>query len=71
MKRATLNVTRINNRIKVKKVKAWLQQHGVIDVVALSEVKVSGQKLKKKLQEVDNNLIWLYSFMSKDQEELH
>ena len=57
----SLNVKGLTNPKKVKKVQAWRRNQGSIDVLVLTEIKVTGIELEKRLKEIDDKFLWIYS----------
>ena len=62
MKIMSLNVKGMTNPSKINKIRKWRRQQGFLDVLVLTEVKVSGVELEERLKKIDDNLIWITSF---------
>ena len=62
MKIMSLNVKGMTNPTKVNKMRSWRRQQGFLDVLVLTEVKVSGIELEEIFKKIDDNFIWITSF---------
>ena len=62
MKIMSLNVKGMTNPSKVNKIRSWRKQQVFLDVLVLTEVKVSGLELEERFKKIDDNLIWITSF---------